>query len=172
MENGLLVVCSSAFGSRGGKQMRHENGSRLVLGFLALVAAGSGCAAASDTGLQKDVSKMAATPGAPIVGRYQLVGIQGHPGNPFLIDTTTGCVWQYVQNEKTKRSTFVEADVENLHWGWGSGAQQILAAQIDSLNSPEEQKRVLKQNLQKTECGQFNVTLSPESRKSEQPPEK
>jgi len=77
-----------------------------------------------------------------------------------------------VQNEKTMRPTFIEADVENLHWGWGSGAQQILAAQIDSLNHTEDQKRILKQNLQKTECGQFNVTLSPEgSRRSEQAPE-
>jgi len=95
----------------------------------------------------------------------------GTGASTFLIDTSNGCVWHLVQNEKTKRPTFIEADVENLHWGWGSGAQQILAAQIEALNK-EEQKIILKQKLQKTECGQFNVTLSPDaSRKSDQVPE-
>ena len=103
-------------------------------------------------------------------GRYQLVTM-GTGASTFLIDTSNGCVWHLVQNEKTKRPTFIEADVENLHWGWGSGAQQILAAQIEALNK-EEQKIILKQKLQKTECGQFNVTLSPDaSRKSDQAPE-
>jgi hypothetical protein len=106
------------------------------------------------------------------VGRYQLVPAPGGQGSLFLIDTGTGCVWHLVQNEKTKRPTFIEADVENLHWGWGSGAQQILAAQIESLNYPAEHKKTLKQTLQKTECGQFNVTLAPDaSRKSETAPE-
>ena len=120
----------------------------------------------------KSDSTMPASTTGQTVGRYQLVPAAGGPGNLFLIDTGTGCVWHLVQNEKTKRPTFIEADVENLHWGWGSGAQQILAAQIESLNYPEEHKRSLKQTLQKTECGQFNVTLAPDaSRRSETAPE-
>jgi len=121
---------------------------------------------------QPKIDAASQTSGSPqSFGRYQLLPA-GSTGGPFLLDTSTGCVWHLVQNEKTKRPTFIEADVENLHWGWGSGAQQILAAQIDSLNHSEDQKRILKQNLQKTECGQFNVTLSPEGpRKSEQTPE-
>jgi hypothetical protein len=132
--------------------------------------AGSGC---FGSGSVESAQKSATSPLTPPVspqtsGRYQLVVVPGHPGNPFLIDTHTGCIWHYGQNEKNKRATFVESDVENLHWGWGSGAQQILAAQIDTLTSTEEQKKVLRQNLQKTECGQFNVTLSPDhSRKPE-----
>jgi hypothetical protein len=126
----------------------------------------SGCAKAVESGPKSVSSQPLVT--APTDGRYQLVAVPGHPGNPFLIDTHTGCVWLYGQNEKNKRPTFIESDVENLHWGWGSGAQQILAAQIDTLTSSEEQKKILKQNLQKTECGQFNVTLSPDhSRKAE-----
>src|SRR5205809_2885949 len=83
------------------------------------------------------------SPGSsPFTGRYQLVTM-GNSVSTFLIDTSNGCVWHLVQNEKTKRPTFIEADVENLHWGWGSGAQQILAAQIEALNK-EEQKIILK----------------------------
>ena len=146
----------------------------LVLALVVLAAGGSSCTAPAVA--QKDsppkIDSMSQTAGgATSFGRYQLLAA-GSTGGPFLIDTSTGCVWHLVQNEKTKRPTFIEADVENLHWGWGSGAQQILAAQIDSLNQSEDQKRILKQNLQKTECGQFNVTLSPEGpRRSEQPPE-
>ena len=65
-------------------------------------------------------------------GRYQLVVIPGHAGSPFLLDSTSGCVWHQVQDEKTKRTTFIEVDVENLHWSWGSGAQQILASRVDT----------------------------------------
>jgi len=150
----------------------------LCLGLSCLSMVWTACARSAETAVQKDAIAKAdasAHPSAPVVpssGRYQLVVVPGQAIGPFLIDTATGCVWNYVANEKTKRPTFIEADVENLHWGWGSGAQQILAAQIESLNYPEEQKRTLKQNLQRTECGQFNVTVSPESgRKAEQPPE-
>jgi len=152
-----------------------RRGSRaLVLALIVLAVAWSSCTASAVA--QKDSppkieSVSQTTGGVPSFGRYQLLAA-GSTGGPFLIDTSTGCVWHMVQNEKTRRPTFIEADVENLHWGWGSGAQQILAAQIDSLNHSEDQKRILKQNLQKTECGQFNVTLSPEGpRKSEQTPE-
>ena len=146
----------------------------LIFALAVLAVGGSGCTVPAVT--QKDsqpkIDAASQTPGSPqSFGRYQLLAA-GSTGGPFLLDTSTGCVWHLVQNEKTKRPTFIEADVENLHWGWGSGAQQILAAQIDSLNHSEDQKRILKQNLQKTECGQFNVTLSPEGpRKSEQTPE-
>jgi len=145
----------------------------------ACFAASSGCS--SPTAMQKESpakfenapqsSASTQSPGSsPFTGRYQLVTM-GNSASTFLIDTSNGCVWHLVQNEKTKRPTFIEADVENLHWGWGSGAQQILAAQIEALNK-EEQKIILKQKLQKTECGQFNVTLSPDaSRKSDQAPE-
>lgn len=68
---------------------------------------------------------------APQTGRFQLVVVPGHAGSPLIIDTGTGCVWHQVQNEQTKRTTFVEVDVENLHWNWGSGAQQTLASRID-----------------------------------------
>lgn len=142
---------------------------------IVLAAVSNGCA--GPTGVQKESAPKVDSPPLTIgtsqpPGRYQLVTGSSNTAGPFLIDTSTGCVWHMVQNEKTKRPTFIEADVENLHWGWGSGAQQILAAQIDSLNYPEEQKRTVKQNLQKTECGQFNVTLSSESpRRSEQVPE-
>ena len=136
----------------------------------------SGCAGSAETALHKDAQKTGGTSAPPASpapeGRYQLVVVPGYSGNPFLIDTSTGCVWHFAQNDKTKRVTFIETDVENLHWGWGSGAQQILAAQIDTLSAPEAEKKVLRQNLQKTECGQFNVTLSAEhARKSEQPSE-
>jgi hypothetical protein len=142
---------------------------------LFLAVTGTGCTTSPAVG--KDAppkSDNATSTGTTphTAGRYQLVPSSAGPGSVFLIDTATGCVWHLVQNEKTKRPTFIEADVENLHWGWGSGAQQILAAQIESLNYPEEHKRTLKQTLQKTECGQFNVTLAPDaSRKSEPMPE-
>jgi hypothetical protein len=150
----------------------------LFLGLCCLSTLWTACASSAETAPQREAIAKAAAPMRPSPevlpssGRYQLVVVPGQTIGPFLIDTATGCVWNYVANEKTKRPTFIEADVENLHWGWGSGAQQILAAQIEALNYSEEQKRILKQNLQKTECGQFNVTLSPESgRKAEQPQE-
>ena len=102
-----------------------------------------------------------APPPTPPVGRFQLIVVPGHSGSPFLIDTATGCIWHLIQNPETKRSTFIEVDVENLHWSWGSGAQQLLASRIDGSNLSEEQKRALKQDLQKTGCGLANVVLSP-----------
>ena len=87
--------------------------------------------------------------------------VTGHSGSPFLVDTTTGCIWHQIQHQETKRSTFIEVDVENLHWSWGSGAQQLLASRIDASPLPEEQKRALKQDLQKTGCGLANVVLTP-----------
>ena len=155
--------------------VKNTGESRALIFALAVLAVGeSGCTVPTATpkDSQLKIDSAPQTPGSPqSFGRYQLLAA-GSTGGPFLLDTSTGCVWHLVQNEKTKRPTFIEADVENLHWGWGSGAQQILAAQIDSLNHSEDQKRILKQNLQKTECGQFNVTLSPEGpRRSEQTPE-
>lgn len=96
-------------------------------------------------------------------GRYQLVVIPDHPGSPFLLDSATGCLWHRVQDEKTKRTTFIEVDVENLHWSYSSGAQTLLAARIDASQIADEQKRALKQDLQKTGCGSFNVVLAPPS---------
>lgn len=102
------------------------------------------------------------TPGAaPPVGRFQLVVVPGHPANPFMVDTATGCLWHAVQDEKTKRTSFTEVDVENLHWSYSSGAQTVIAARIDASQMTGEQKTALKQNLQKTSCGLFNVTLAP-----------
>lgn len=100
-------------------------------------------------------------PAPPPTGRFQLVVVTGHPGSPFLVDTTSGCVWHLIQDEKTKRSTFIEMDVENLHWSWGSGAQQLLASRVDASNLNDEQKRALKQDLQRTGCGLASVVLTP-----------
>lgn len=97
----------------------------------------------------------------PPTGHYQLVVVPNHPGSPFLLDTTTGCVWHLIQHQETKRSSFIEVDVENLHWSWGSGAQQLLAARIDASELAAEQKRALKQELQRTGCGLSNVVLTP-----------
>ena len=98
---------------------------------------------------------------SPQAGRYQIVVVPGHPGSPFMVDTATGCAWHLVQDEKTKRSTFIEMDVENLHWSWGSGAQSMLAARVDGSNLTAEQKQTLKQDLQKTGCGVSHVVLTP-----------
>lgn len=98
---------------------------------------------------------------APPPGRYQLIVVPGHSGSPFLIDTATGCIWHLIQNPETKRSTFIEVDVENLHWSWGSGAQQLLASRIDASNLTPEQKRALKEDLQKSGCGFSSVVLTP-----------
>lgn len=98
---------------------------------------------------------------SPQVGRFQIVVVPGHAGSPFMLDTATGCAWHLIQDEKTKRSTFIEMDVENLHWSWGSGAQSMLAARVDASNLTAEQKQTLKQDLQKTGCGISNVVLTP-----------
>jgi ABC-type sugar transport system substrate-binding protein len=103
-----------------------------------------------------------AAPGAvPPAGRFQLVVVPGHQANPFMIDTATGCLWHAVQDAKTKRYSFTEVDVENLHWSYASGAQTVIASRIDASPITGEQKTALKQNLQKTSCGLFNVTLAP-----------
>ena len=58
--------------------------------------------------------------------------------------------------------TFVEVDVENLHWSYGSGAQQLLAERIDASNLTDEQKTGLKGELRKTGCGlSSNLVLIP-----------
>jgi hypothetical protein len=88
------------------------------------------------------------------VGRFQLVSVStGQQTGIFLLDTATGCTWQLGANPDTKRLTFIEMDVENLHWSWGSGAQQRLAQKIDESRLPEEQKTLLKQELNNTACG-------------------
>jgi hypothetical protein len=94
-------------------------------------------------------------------GRYQLVVVPAQDGNPYLLDTATGCIWHQVQDKDTKRMTFVEVDVNNLHWSWGSGAQSILANRIDASNLEDKQKKTLKEGLQKTACGLSNIVLTP-----------
>jgi hypothetical protein len=96
------------------------------------------------------------------VGRFQLVSVSaGQQAGVFLIDTATGCTWQLGANPDTKRLTFIEMDIENLHWSWGSGAQQKLAQKIDESRLPEDQKNLLKQELNKTACGWTPVVLTP-----------
>jgi hypothetical protein len=85
----------------------------------------------------------------------------GQQAGVFLLDTATGCTWQLGANPDTKRLTFIEMDVENLHWSWGSGAQQKLAQKIDESKLPEDQKTLLKQELNKTACGWTPVVLTP-----------
>jgi hypothetical protein len=99
---------------------------------------------------------------AAAVGRFQLVSVSaGQQAGVFLLDTATGCTWQLGANPDTKRLTFIEMDVENLHWSWGSGAQQKLAQKIDESRLPEDQKTLLKQELNKTACGWAPVVLTP-----------
>ena len=96
------------------------------------------------------------------IGRFQLVSVStGQQAGVFLLDTVTGCTWQLGANAETKRLTFVEMDVENLHWSWGSGAQQKLAQKIDEARMPDDQKTLLKQELNKTACGWTPVVLTP-----------
>ncbi len=96
------------------------------------------------------------------VGRFQLVSVSaGQQAGVFLIDTVSGCTWQLAPNPETKRFTFVEMDIENLHWSWGSGAQQKLAQKIEGSKLSDEQKRVLKQQLTRTACGWTPVVLTP-----------
>ena len=97
----------------------------------------------------------------PPTGRYQLVVAAGIPGSPFLVDTTTGCVWSAIQDQESKRTAFIEVEVQNLHWSLGS--QALLAQRIDgSTELNPDQKRALKGELERTRCGQFSVLLSPE----------
>ena len=96
------------------------------------------------------------------VGRFQLISVSaGQQAGVFLLDTATGCTWQLGANPDTKRLTFIEMDVENLHWSWGSGAQQKLSQKIDESRLPDDQKNLLKQELQKTACGWTPVVLTP-----------
>ncbi len=96
------------------------------------------------------------------VGRFQLVSVSaGQQAGVFLIDTASGCTWQLASKPETKRLTFVEMDIENLHWSWGSGAQQKLAQKVEESNLSDEQKRVLKQQLTRTACGWTPVVLPP-----------
>lgn len=105
-----------------------------------------------------------AQPAPMPVGRFQLVSVSaGQQSGVFLLDTATGCTWQLGANPDTKRLAFIEMDVENLHWSWGSGAQQKLALRIDEAKLPEEQKTLLKQELQKTACGWTPVVPAPPS---------
>lgn len=101
------------------------------------------------------------TPGVN-VGRFQLVSVSaGQQAGVFLIDTHSGCTWQLASNPETKRLTFIEMDIENLHWSWGSGAQQKLAQKIEESSLAEDQQRMLKQELTKTACGWTPVVLTP-----------
>jgi hypothetical protein len=96
------------------------------------------------------------------VGRFQLVSVSaGQQAGVFLIDTASGCAWQLGSNPETKRLSFIEMDAENLHWSWGSGAQQQLGRKIDESNLSSEQKQLLKQELQKTACGWTPIVLTP-----------
>jgi hypothetical protein len=96
------------------------------------------------------------------VGRFQLVSVSaGQQAGVFLLDTATGCTWQLGANPDSKRLTFIEMDVENLHWSWGSGAQQKVAQKIDESRLSEDQKTLLKQELNKTACGWTPVVLTP-----------
>jgi len=102
------------------------------------------------------------TPSQVLVGRFQLVSVSNaQQTGVFLLDTVTGCTWQLGANAETKRLTFVEMDVENLHWSWGSGSQQKLAQKIDEAKLPEDQKHHLKQELNRTACGWTPVVLTP-----------
>ena len=131
---------------------------RHAIALVALIL--SPCAAVAQTPAAPGTSAPA-TQAAPGERRFELVVVPGHPGSPFLLDTTTGCIWHIIRNEETKRSTFIEVDVENLHWSWGSGAQQTLASRIDGSNLTDEQKRILKNDLARTGCGLSNVVLTP-----------
>jgi len=104
------------------------------------------------------------SPAQAPVGRYQLVSVSAaQQAGVFLVDTATGCTWQLGRNQETNRLTFVEMDVENLHWSWGSGAQQKLAQKIDETKLPTDQKTLLKQEVSKTACGIAPVVLTPPS---------
>ena len=96
------------------------------------------------------------------VGRFQLVSVSaGQQAGVFLLDTISGCTWQLSRNEKSKRMTFIEMDVENLHWSWGSGAQDQIVKKIESSKLDKEKKSLLKQELRKTACGWTPVVITP-----------
>jgi len=96
------------------------------------------------------------------IGRFQLVSVSsGQQAGAFLLDTVSGCTWQLGSNPETKRLTFIEMDIENLHWSWGSGAQQKLAKKIEESKLSEEQQRMLKRELKKTACGWTPIVLTP-----------
>lgn len=141
----------------------------LFVGLL-LIVTGTAMAATPKESAHTPAPPPLPTPAAQVPERYQLVVVPGHPGSPFLLDTATGCIWHQLQNEQTKRTTFVEVDVENLHWSWGSGAQTMLAARVDGSNLTDEQKRVLKESLQRTGCGVSSVVLTPGSPTQPQTP--
>ncbi len=128
--------------------------TRMIVHYVVLCSVSLGCLT---------IAAAQSTPSAPIsVGRFQLVSVAaGQQAGVFLLDTATGCTWQLGSNPDTKRLTFIEMDVENLHWSWGSGAQQKLAQKIDEARLPEEQKNLLKQELAKTACGWTPVVLTP-----------
>ncbi len=97
----------------------------------------------------------------PPTGRYQLVVAAGISGSPFLVDTTTGCIWSTVQDQESKRTAFIEVEVQNLHWSLAS--QAVLSQRIDaSTELNADQKRAIKGQLEQTRCGQFSVLLTPE----------
>jgi hypothetical protein len=96
------------------------------------------------------------------VGRFQLVSVSaGQQAGVFLLDTVTGCTWELARNDKTKRLTFVEMDVENLHWSWGTGAQDEITKKIESSKLDKEKKSLLKQELRKTACGWTPIVVTP-----------
>ena len=106
----------------------------------------------------------------PPTGRYQLVVAAGVAGSPFLVDSTTGCVWSAVQDQDSKRTAFIEVEVQNLHWSMAS--QQLLGTRIDAeagLNA--DQKRALKGELERTRCGAFSVLLTPDQAGADRPGE-
>jgi hypothetical protein len=118
------------------------------------------------------VDAVDAQPAPPPVGRFQLISVPaGQQAGVFLLDTATGCTWQLGANPDTKRLTFIEMDVENLHWSWGSGAQQKLAQKIDDSRLPDDQKALFKQELHKTACGWTPIVLTPSGVSSSSKPE-
>ena len=129
--------------------------------FLLLVTVAFASAALAQSAPPAPATPHLAPAATPPAGRYQLVVVPGRTEGVFMIDTATGCVWHSIEDEKSKRATFMEVNVENLHWTSGSGAQTLLAARIDAATIPDEQKRTLKQALGKTGCGVFNVVLAP-----------
>ena len=97
----------------------------------------------------------------PPPGRYQLVVAAGTPGSPFLVDTTTGCVWATAVDQEGKRlAGFVEVEVENLHWK--PLTVQALSQQIDaSKEASADQKRAVKTELERTRCGALGIVMTP-----------
>ena len=110
---------------------------------------------------KSQMSVQAPSPGSQ-VGRFQLVPSPDKSQDFFLIDTATGCIWHRVENQKTNRSTFVEVNVENLHWSHGSGTQRILTDRIEGSTLTDAQKGTLKEELRKMGCGlSSSLVLAP-----------